>query len=166
MKSAILFVVILFIWAMTSASFAQTSTPLSVFPQSRNSARPEETERAKKLYGLLRQENRALQWNNCLAAKASLRARQLVAKGYFDHADPKTGKNPVWKTVNQCFSNTGRHPKITAGENLAKGNDTPANIHKALMASPTHRKNILDRRFNRVGVGCYDSVCVELFAGI
>lgn len=158
--------VILFIWALASASFAQTSRPLPVFPQSRQSARPEETERAKKLYQFLRKENQALIWNNCLAAKASLRARQLVNERYFEHEDPKTGKNPVWKTVFQCFSHNRLH---SAGENLARGIDpsaTPADIHQALMDSPTHRKNILDRRFNRVGVGCYDRVCVELFAGI
>lgn len=166
MKSAISFIIILFIWALTSASFAQQSRPLPVFPQSRQSARPEETERAKKLYQLLRKENPALIWNNCLAAKASSRARQLVTERYFEHEDPKTGKNPVWKTVFQCFSSNSLR---SAGENLARGIDpsaTPADVHKALMESPTHRKNILDRRFNRVGVGCYDRVCVELFAGI
>jgi uncharacterized protein YkwD len=166
MRSNISFMVILFIWALASASFAQTSRPLPVFPQSRQSARPEETERAKKLYQFLRKENQALIWNNCLAAKASLRARQLVTERYFEHEDPKTGKNPVWKTVFQCFSSNRLH---SAGENLARGIDpsaTPADIHQALMDSPTHRKNILDRRFNRVGVGCYERVCVELFAGI
>ena len=166
MKSTVSFLVILFIWTLTSASFAQQSRPLPVFPQSRKSAQPEETERAKKLYQLLRKENRALQWNNCLAAKASSRARQLVTQRYFEHEDPKTGKNPVWKTVFQCFPNTSLH---SAGENLSRDIDpsaTPADIHKALMESPTHRKNILDRRFNRVGVGCYDRVCVELFAGV
>ncbi len=169
MKSTISFIVILFIWALASASLAQTSRPLPVFPQSRQSARPEETERAKKLYQLLRKENKALQWNNCLATKATSRARQLVNERYFEHEDPKTGKNPVWNTVRECFSSTSRLSKIPAGENLARGIDptaTPADIHKALMESPTHRKNILDRRFNRVGVGCYDRVCVELFAGI
>ncbi len=169
MKSTISFIVILFIWTLTSASFAQSSRPLPVFPQSRQSARPEEAERAKKIYQLVRKENRALIWNDCLATKATTRARQLVTERYFEHEDPKTGKNPVWGTVSQCFSKTERLSKIPAGENLARGIDptaTPADIHKALMESPTHRKNILDRRFNRVGVGCYDRVCVELFAGI
>ncbi len=165
MKSTTSFIV-MFICMLTSASFAQQSRPLPVFPQSRQSARPEETERAKKLYQFLRKENRTLQWNNCLATKAVSRARQLVNERYFEHEDPKTGKNPVWSTVMECFSKTSLH---SAGENLARGIDpsaTPADIHKALMESPTHRKNILDRRFNRVGVGCYDRVCVELFAGI
>ncbi len=169
MKITISLMFILFIWTLTPISFAQSSRPLPIFPQSRESARPEEAERAKKLYVLLRKENRALQWDNCLATKASMRARQLVSKGYFEHKDPQTGKNPVWKTVSQCFSSTDRRSGIPAGENLSKGIDpsaTPADIHKALMKSPTHRKNILDRRFNRVGVGCYDRVCVELFAGI
>lgn len=168
MKSTIFFVIILFIWVLASICVAQSSKPLPVFPQSRASVRPEELERAKKLYGFLRKENSGLRWDNCLAAKASLRARQLVTKRYFEHVDPDTGVSPLRKNVSQCFLNSPRHLK-TAGENLSRGIDpsaTPADIHAALMASPTHRANILNRRFNRVGVGCYESVCVELFAGI
>lgn len=44
-----------------------------------------------------------------------------------------------------------------AGENLARSPDvgaaTPARVEQALMASPTHRKNILEPVFNRAAVG-------------
>ena len=30
---------------------------------------------------------------------------------------------------------------------------TPANIVKAWMNSPVHRRNVLDKRFNRIGAG-------------
>ncbi len=167
MGKAIGVVVILSIWALGLSCFAQQDRPLSVFPQAKQYAGPDafESERARKLYELARTENRGLQWDSCLATKAFMRAKRMVTERYFGHEDPKTGKNPVWKTVRQCIPDKSKRSKVPAGENLSKGIDTPANIHKAFMASPTHRKNILDRRFNHVGVGCYDYICVELFAG-
>ncbi|MGA2935534.1 MAG: CAP domain-containing protein [Syntrophobacteraceae bacterium] len=167
MEKAIAVIVIFLICALGSSCFAQQTRPLPLFPQGNQSAGPDssESERAKDLYELARKENRALQWDSCLAMKAFMRARRMVNESYFDHEDPKTGKNPVWKTVRLCIPDKRKRSKVPAGENLAKGIDTAANIHKALMASPTHRKNILDRRFNHLGIGCYDYICVELFAG-
>lgn len=167
MAKAIAVIVLFLICASGSSCFAQQSRPLPLFPQGNQPAGPDtcESERAKALYELARNENRALRWDSCLAMKAFMRARRMVTERYFGHQDPKTGKNPVWKTVSQCIPGKSKSSKVPAGENLAKGIDTPANIHKALMASPTHRKNILDRRFNHLGVGCYDYICVELFAG-
>ena len=168
MKNAVSLVMILFFCAPACFALAQQYRPLPIYPQSGQITRPNssETERAHKLYELARKENHRLQWDSCLAAKAVMRARRLVSRGYFEHEDPQTGKNPVWASVNQCVPIDRRRFKIPAGENLAKGIDTPTNIHRALMDSPTHRKNILDPRFNRLGVGCYDNVCVELFMGI
>lgn len=44
-----------------------------------------------------------------------------------------------------------------SGENLARspstGPETVGRIEEALMKSPTHRKNILEQRFNRVSIG-------------
>src|SRR5208283_87720 len=167
MEKAIAVIVILLICALGWSCFAQQTRPLPVYPQGKQSAGPHSSdrERANKLYELARKENRALQWNSCLAAKATMRARRMVTERYFDHEDPKTGKNPVWNSVNQCIPANRKGATVPAGENLAKGLDTAANIHKALMKSPTHRKNIVDRRFNNIGVGCYDYICVELFAG-
>ncbi len=135
--------------------------PLPPYPSNKPS-RPDVSElrRAEDLYMMLRKENRRLHWDQCLARKAFIRAKQLVVYGYFDHEDPRTGKNPAWDLVWRCFQ------CAYAGENLAKGMDTPENIHKALMNSPTHRKNIMNPNYDRVGVGCYDYVCVELFAGM
>jgi uncharacterized protein YkwD len=39
-----------------------------------------------------------------------------------------------------------------AGENLALGTD-PTTLHEGLMASASHRQNILDNRFSHIGVG-------------
>jgi uncharacterized protein YkwD len=152
---------ILVVLTLTTGSLAWTSSDKSLPPPSTRQIRPDssELEKASKLYQLVRKENHALRWDQCLARKAFLRAKQLVTSGQFEHEDRKTGKNPVWAQVMQCCRCR------SAGENLAEGMESPENIHKALMKSPTHRKNIVDRRFGKVGVGCYDYVCVELFAG-
>jgi uncharacterized protein YkwD len=165
MKKAIAVLVIVLSWLLAPSTPAQQSTkPLPIFPQARVSRNESvDTEKAYHLYKLLRKENGRLRWDSCLASKAVLRARRMVKRGYFEHNDPQTGKNPAWELVRQCVPSRGR--RVPAGENLSKGVDTPENIHRALMNSPTHRKNILDPRFNRVGVGCYSSICVQLFAG-
>jgi uncharacterized protein YkwD len=139
-----------------------SSSPVPPVPSSKRWIRPDtgERQRAQDLYRLTRREHPRLHWDACLARKAFLRAKQLVIEGRFEHEDPRTGENPAWEMVGRCYGHL-----VAAGENLAKGVDTPENIHKALMASATHRKNIIDPRFERIGVGCYDSVCVELFAG-
>ena len=44
-----------------------------------------------------------------------------------------------------------------AGENIAYGYPTPAQVVDGWMNSEGHRKNILSASFNRIGVGCYES---------
>jgi uncharacterized protein YkwD len=146
--------------------FAQESRPLPIFPQS-GKARPDESQKQKagELYNLARKENPSLRWDRCLASQAFTRASRMAAQHYFGHEDPKTGSNPVWKMVKRCIPAGRAASRVPAGENLAKGIDSPENIHHALMESPAHRKNILNRRFNHMGVGCSANICVELFAG-
>lgn len=115
---------------------------------------------AKELYECARQENPRLRWDNCLSDKALNRAKDMVKRGYFSHQDPATGKNPAWQLVRSC------HRSNCAGENISKGYEAPRMIHDSFMESPSHRKNILDPRFNLMGVGCYEDICVELFAGL
>lgn len=42
-----------------------------------------------------------------------------------------------------------------AGENIAMGQTTPAQVMTDWMNSPGHRSNILNSRFTKIGVGCY-----------
>jgi len=116
-------------------------------------------QKAQRLFYLAQGENPKLAWNDCLARKARRRAKQMARAGYFDHRDPATGVNPVWNLVMTCFTHT------CAGENLSRGYQSPEETHRGFMASPTHRKNIENRNFSVLGVGCYDYICVELFAG-
>ncbi len=116
-------------------------------------------EKAWRLFELARRENGRLRWDECLAVRAMRRARLLVQAGYFEHRDPSTGENEAWRMVETC------HRCRYAGENLTKGYQSAEDTHEALMASPQHRRNILDPRYQLLGVGCHDYVCVQLFAG-
>lgn len=80
---------------------------------------------------------------------ALVRARDLVANGYFDHYGPDGSS---------AFSELalrGRRYRL-AGENLARNNyPGPRTVQAAfdgLMASPGHRANILEEGFGRVGI--------------
>ncbi len=44
-----------------------------------------------------------------------------------------------------------------AGENIAYGQKTPAQVVEAWMNSSGHRANILSKNFTKIGVGCYKS---------
>ena len=160
MKKVGFFVLALLFWAVLAPP-ATPGSKLPPPPSSKPPVRPDAVEerKAMDLYKLVHIENRRLFWDRCLAGKAFVRAKELVSKGYFQHRDPKTGNNPAWELVRRCYRYR------SAGENLIKGMESPEIIHNALMNSPTHRKNILDSRFRRVGIGCYDYVCVQLFSG-
>jgi hypothetical protein len=143
------------------SSCVDHSQPLPPPPLVVTPARPSshEADKAQDLFRLAHTENRRLEWDECLAQKAFKRAKKLVASGAFAHKDPRTGKNPAWEMVVQC--DRYRY----AAENLAKGNEPAEAIHRALMQSPTHRANLISSRYRFLGVGCFDSVCVQLFAG-
>jgi peroxiredoxin len=118
-------------------------------------------DKARKLFQLAREENLKLTWDECLASKALERARTLYEKGSLDHRDAGSGKNPAFEMVKSCAGNAA-----TAGENLSRGMGmTSRSIHQEFMASSTHRQNIQNRRFSKMGVGCHETICVELFVG-
>lgn len=137
------------------------SRPLPPYPlaKARDAPSPGEEQKALELFDLAAGENRRLVWDQCLSRKAFLRAKKMVESETFAHKDPGTGKNPAWAMVTQC-----RRVRY-AGENLAKGRESAEAVHRALMQSPSHRANIVSPRFRFLGVGCYEQVCVQLFAG-
>jgi hypothetical protein len=117
-------------------------------------------EKALQLYNCAWRENSRLRWDECLAERAWRRAEDMVKRNYFSHQPPGSDTNPAWDLVASCYQYR------YAGENLAKGDLSAEAIHGTLMKSPGHRKNILDQRFQLLGVGCYKNICVELFAGL
>jgi uncharacterized protein YkwD len=72
----------------------------------------------------------------------------MFARGYFAHDTPE-GRDPFARI------RAANVPFVTAGENLALA-PTLMVAHTGLMNSPGHRRNILDPRFGRVGIGIMD----------
>ncbi len=95
-----------------------------------------------------------LNWSPALAEVALVRARDLLANGYFDHYGPD-GRS----AFSELAARGIRYG--LAGENLARNNYAEARTVEAafqgLMASPGHRANILEPQFTSVGVAAVRS---------
>lgn len=86
-----------------------------------------------------------------LSTRAQERAEFLCASGQWSHA----GWGKSFKDM----------PAKRIGENLAKGFPSFDAADRALMNSPSHKANIVDSRYSRVGVGKACNIIVELFIG-
>jgi uncharacterized protein YkwD len=101
------------------------------------------SERAKAGCGALSADNR-------LNAAAQAHSADMAAKDYFSHtsqngdemADRIDATGYKWRSI---------------GENIAKGQATPASVMEAWMNSSGHRANILNCGFRNIGIGlAYD----------
>ena len=103
-------------------------------------------------------QNRVIYWMNvvrasyhrghlypgwCPGVYAARWSPYLASTGLFYHQD-------MYTILGGCKARV-------AAENLARGNIGADRVVLAWMASPGHRKNILDGRLNRVGVAAYYS---------
>ncbi len=88
----------------------------------------------------------ALTTNKTLQAAANKRAQETVQS--FSHTRPDGSS---------CFTvlNDYGISYRSAGENIAYGQRTPAEVMNAWMNSPGHRANILKSGFGKVGIGVY-----------
>lgn len=107
----------------------------------------------------------SLSINPVLSASALAKADDMIINNYFAHYSP-AGKKP-WDWIDR-----GQYAYLYVGENLAMNFSSAKSAHKALMDSPSHKKNILNSRYNDVGIamvtgeidGKTTNVLVELFA--
>ncbi|GAA3225628.1 hypothetical protein GCM10017691_14600 [Pseudonocardia petroleophila] len=83
-----------------------------------------------------------------LAAAAQGHAEDMSAHGYFDHVS-RDGRR-----FDDRISAEG-HPS-PGGENIARGQESAAEVVQGWMNSPGHRRNILDCDFTTIGVGFAD----------
>lgn len=87
----------------------------------------------------------SLKENDVLDFAAETKAEDMTGKDYFAHNSPD-GKTP-WD-----FIRGAGYKYAAAGENLALDYTTAESAHAALMASPTHRANILNKLYTEIGV--------------
>lgn len=101
-------------------------------------------ERAKKGLNTL-VENEKLN----LAAEA--KAKNMFEEDYWAHYSP-SGKDP-WG-----FINTAGYKFTYAGENLARNFYNSEDVVSAWMASPTHRDNLLNSKYQEIGIAVVEGV--------
>ncbi len=87
-----------------------------------------------------------LKWDSKVAAIALSHSADMVSRHFFSHTNPD-GKDLVerMRETRVGFS--------AAAENIALGAKTGREAFDTWLRSPGHRKNILDSRFTRHGVG-------------
>ena len=81
-----------------------------------------------------------------LSRVARYKSEDMRDRGYFSHTSPTYG-SPF--DMMRAFGISYR----SAGENIAKGQQSPEAVVKAWMNSPGHRANILNKGFTHIGVG-------------
>ncbi|MGI5841503.1 MAG: CAP domain-containing protein [Patescibacteria group bacterium] len=93
----------------------------------------------------------SLKYNPELSRSAAAKAQDMFTTGYWSHNSP-SGKTPwdFFKMVNYDYS--------VAGENLAKDFYDTENMMRAWMKSPTHRDNILNGKYQEIGIGVVDGI--------
>ena len=96
----------------------------------------------------------------CEAARAH--CREMCDLNYFAHNSPTPGdETPVDRYLSELHTDKEKRPDTAlVGENIffaSVTNDVygAGYAHQRLMASPSHRENILEPRFTKVGVGLY-----------
>lgn len=80
-----------------------------------------------------------------LARLAAEHSADMIEQGYFGHVSPEG------EDVTERLGRSG-FVVLRAAENLARS-ASPRRAHRTLMASPSHRANILDPELTHVGVG-------------
>lgn len=105
-----------------------------------------------------------------LDASAAEHTQEMGARGYFEH-DSANG-TAFWKRIEQWYTTTGCD-YWSVGENLlwSSPDVDPTQAMRLWMASPEHRRNILDPRWRQVGIsavhfdaapGTYDGRAVTI----
>lgn len=84
--------------------------------------------------------------DSLLTQAAQARAEDMAKKGYFSHTSPEGYLPWHW------FDQVGYKYQY-AGENLAVNFSDSKDTVNAWMESPTHRANILDAHYTRIGIG-------------
>lgn len=100
-------------------------------------------------------------WDEKLNRTAQLKAEDMKANGYFGHY------SEIYGTPFAMLKQTGGFSYKTASENIA-GSISVESAMASIMSSPSHRSNILNSRFNKMGVGIvddakYGKIVVQMF---
>jgi hypothetical protein len=90
-----------------------------------------------------------LSFDPLLSAAAAQKAADMFARDYWAHVSP-AGTQP-WFFITQSG-----YSYRYAGENLARDFSDPASVIRAWMDSPTHKDNLLNNRYQDIGIAVVD----------
>jgi len=137
--------------------------PVQAVPVSPDALSPEEQEFIGKVNAERTSRGlNALAVDPLLVHTARAHSREMCARDYFDHHSPTPGlETPMDRYLKGLHDGGGATPEsLLIGENIyycSVFNDI-YNVdygHRALMNSPGHRANILEKRFTKIGLGVY-----------
>lgn len=128
--------------------------------------RQAENSQAVEILNLVNQERKkagvpALTLSEKLTSIANTKAKDMADKNYFSHESPTYGSPfDMLKHFGVSYS--------YAGENIAAGQKTAAEVMNSWMNSSGHRQNILNKNYTQLGVGFhlggqYGTEWVQLF---
>lgn len=146
---------------------AQTQTGNSgnsgTTPQTNTGTTTDKSKFATEVITLVNQERakqglKALTGDSALNNMALAKAKDMNDAKYFSHTSPTYG-SPF--DMMKKFGISYRY----AGENIAMGQKTPAEVVKAWMNSEGHRANILNANYTLIGVGYYNGYWAQEFVG-
>lgn len=100
----------------------------------------------------------SLSMNSNLSKVAMAKAQDMYNNNYFDHQSPTYGSPFDMMTAFGVTYNS-------AGENIAKGQTSPAEVMNQWMNSPGHRANILNSSYTQIGIAYYNGEWVQEFIG-
>lgn len=136
---------------MIPASLSKAPTT-SIIPVSNFAIKVAElvnVERAKRGLG-------ALNFDGRLTVVAQDKAQDMLRNKYFSHTSPNYGSPfEMIKKYGIRYS--------YAGENIARGQESPEEVMADWMASSGHRSNILSANFDTIGVGHTQGIWVQMF---
>ncbi|TJY41591.1 hypothetical protein E5161_13140 [Cohnella pontilimi] len=101
---------------------------------------------------------KALKTNTKAASVAMVKAKDMSNRQYFSHTSPTYG-SPF--AMMKRFGITYHF----AGENIAMGQRSPAQVMQDWMNSKGHRANILNKNYTSIGVAYYKGEWVQHFLG-
>lgn len=137
---------------IAGAKEAETNLPdAEQFKNSHYVHRPDLEQEMLQLVNAERRKRllKPLQADTLLRAVAELHGADMFVRGYFSHKSPE-GVDPFAR-----MKQAGIRYR-TAGENLAHASSLPL-AQKGLMNSQSHRENILNPRFGRLGIAILDA---------
>jgi uncharacterized YkwD family protein len=138
----------------------QTQQPVQKAPAAAPSSAPKYSNEVLALVNQQR-ANAGLQpvaFDSNLSAMAMDKAKDMYNLNYFDHNSPTYG-SPF--DMMKAYGISFRY----AGENIAKGQQSPSQVMNDWMNSAGHRANILNSNYSKIGLAYYNGEWVQEFIG-